>query len=240
MSRAAPSPQPPPARGGGVLVRHQYSPSPCGRGSGGGGPAPDHHRHHPVQPRPARRTGRPGPPEPPPRRHRSPRQCQLHRPRRPDLRTGPRRRPADPRPPRPDRRRCAGFDRPDRSRLHGAVRHPRHPARPLGRAFRAPPRLPRPGLAHPRSAWRRARRHPLHRADQPVHDAGRPDLAPGRWHRGRQRRPRLARRPLAHHRDTALSRRILRPGADRLPDPGPRSRRSAASSSGLRPARWRR
>ena len=47
--------------------------------------------------------------EPPPRRHRPPRQRQLHRPRRPDLRTGPRRRPADPRPPRPDRRRCAGL-----------------------------------------------------------------------------------------------------------------------------------
>ena len=59
-------------------------------------------------------------------------------------------------------------------------------------------------------------------------------------HRRRQRRPRLARRPGAHHRDAALSRRLVRPGVGGLPDPGSRAWPCAASSSALWPARWRR
>ena len=70
--------------------------------------------------------------------------------------------------------------------------------------------VPRPGLAHPRPARRRARRHPLHRPDQPVHDPGRPDLAAGRRHRRRQRRARLAGRARPDHRHAALSRRLVR------------------------------
>ena len=104
----------------------------------------------PGQPRPARRAGRPRPPRPAPRRHRPPRQRQLHRPRRPDRRARPRRRPADPRPARADRRRRAGVDRPGRARLHGAVRPPRHPARP-GLAPRLPPH---PRSAFPGQGWR--------------------------------------------------------------------------------------
>ena len=115
---------------------------------------------------------------------------------------------------------------------------PDPPPRPLCR--RSARRLPRPGLAHPRSARRRARRHPLHRPDQPVHDAGRPDLAAGRRHRRRQRRARLARRPRAHHRDAALSRRLLRPGVCRLPDPGPGARALRHRHRACGRARWRR
>ena len=53
-------------------------------------------------------------------------------------------------------------DRPDRARLDGAVRDPRHAARSAAAPLldRAARRLPRPGLAHPRSARRRAGRRP--------------------------------------------------------------------------------
>ena len=105
-----------------------------------------------------------------------------------------------------------------RATLPDPARMPDHPDR-------SPARLPRRGLAHSRPARRRPRRDPLHRPDQPVPHAGRPDIAPRRRHRRRQRRPRVARCPRPHHRHAPLPWRSVRPGPRGLPDPGAGPRR---------------
>ena len=233
MSRTAPSPQPPPARGGGVGAA-PYSPSPRGRGSGGGGRAraaspPALSNHGLLAERVVLdRLGlHPGDTVRLGNASFTVRGALISEPDRvaAPLILGPRVLIAA------DALPSTGLIAPG-SMVQYA--HPRHAARPApAAACRAARDFPDQGwrIRDPRDAA--PGRHPLHRPDQPVPDAGRPDLAAGRRHRRRQRRARLAGRARAHHRHAALPRRVLRPGVRGLPDPGPGARRSAASSSGL-------